>query len=34
VAFCQPAQAVLRTDLEQLRGVERTAAQHTQPLWV
>jgi flagellar biosynthesis protein FlhG len=32
--FRQLAQAVLRVDLEQLRGAERTAAQHTQPLWV
>jgi flagellar biosynthesis protein FlhG len=33
-AFRKLAQAVLRTDLEQLRGIERTVAQHTQPLWV
>jgi flagellar biosynthesis protein FlhG len=32
--FRKLAQAVLRTDLEQLRGAERTAAEHTQPLWV
>jgi flagellar biosynthesis protein FlhG len=32
--FRKLAQAMVRTDLEQLRGAERTAAQHTQPLWV
>jgi flagellar biosynthesis protein FlhG len=32
--FRHLAQAMLRTDLEQLRGAERTAAQHTQPLWL
>ena len=34
IAFRKLAQVLLRTDLEQLRGAERTAAQHTQPLWV
>jgi hypothetical protein len=34
VAFRRLAQTLVRIDLEQLRGVERTAAQHTQPLWV
>jgi len=33
-AFRKLAQALLRTDLEQLRGIERITAQHTQPLWV
>jgi MinD-like ATPase involved in chromosome partitioning or flagellar assembly len=33
-AFRKLAQALLRTDLDQLRGAERMAAQHTQPLWV
>jgi len=32
--FRKLAQALLRTDLEQLRGMERITAQHTQPLWV
>jgi len=32
--FRKLAQALLRTDLAQLRGDERTAAQHTTPLWV
>jgi flagellar biosynthesis protein FlhG len=32
--FRQLARIVLGTDLEQLRGAERTAAEHTQPLWV
>jgi flagellar biosynthesis protein FlhG len=32
--FRKLAQALLRTDLEQLRGIERITAQHTQPLWV
>jgi flagellar biosynthesis protein FlhG len=34
VPFRKLAQAVLRIDLEQLRGIERTTAQHTQPLWI
>ncbi|TMQ16145.1 MAG: MinD/ParA family protein [Deltaproteobacteria bacterium] len=33
-AFRKLAQTLLRTDLAELRGAERTAAQHTQPLWV
>ena len=33
-AFRKLAQALLCTDLDQLRGAERMAAQHTQPLWV
>jgi flagellar biosynthesis protein FlhG len=33
-AFRKLAQALLATDLDQLRGAERIAAQHTQPLWV
>jgi flagellar biosynthesis protein FlhG len=33
-AFRKLAQALLQTDLEQLRGAERTASQATQPLWV
>jgi flagellar biosynthesis protein FlhG len=32
--FRRLAQELVRTDLEQLRGAERTAAQYTQPLWV
>jgi flagellar biosynthesis protein FlhG len=32
--FRRLAQIVVRTDLAQLRGAERTAAQSTQPLWV
>jgi flagellar biosynthesis protein FlhG len=34
IAFRKLAQALLTTDLDQLRGAERIAAQHTQPLWV
>jgi flagellar biosynthesis protein FlhG len=34
VVFRRLAQAIVRIDLEQLRGIERTAAQCTQPLWV
>jgi flagellar biosynthesis protein FlhG len=33
-AFRKLAQEILRTDLEQLRGEERTSAHHTQPLWI
>jgi flagellar biosynthesis protein FlhG len=33
-AFRKLAQTLLRTDLAELRGIERTTAQHTQPLWV
>jgi len=32
--FRKLAQTLLHVDLAQLRGAERTAAQHTQPLWV
>jgi flagellar biosynthesis protein FlhG len=32
--FRRLAQAIVRIDLEQLRGIERTAAPYTQPLWV
>jgi len=34
IMFRRLAQALVCTDLEQLRGPERTAAQYTQPLWV
>jgi flagellar biosynthesis protein FlhG len=33
-AFRKLAQVIVRTDLSELRGAERTAAQSTQPLWV
>lgn len=33
-AFRKLAQILLRIDLAELRGAERVAAQHTQPLWV
>ena len=33
-AFRKLAQALMRIDLEELRGAERTLAQHTQPLWI
>jgi flagellar biosynthesis protein FlhG len=33
-AFRKLAQLIVRTDLAQLRGAERTATQSTQPLWV
>jgi MinD-like ATPase involved in chromosome partitioning or flagellar assembly len=33
-AFRKLASALLATGLDQLRGAERIAAQHTQPLWV
>jgi flagellar biosynthesis protein FlhG len=32
--FRKLAQTIVRVDLEQLRGVERTSGQHTMPLWI